>query len=131
MKDPQGNWIPPLTPEQRGMPMKTREDALRAMAIFYIEKPILANFITAEDKSSQVLEMAQQWHADGIILHLNRGCEGLSQGALENRMALLESGIPVMTYEGNMGDKREFDEGQTLNRIDSFMERLGLNKLTG
>ncbi|MDO8691385.1 MAG: 2-hydroxyacyl-CoA dehydratase family protein, partial [Dehalococcoidia bacterium] len=129
VKDSQGNWIPPLTPDQRGMPMKTREDALRAMATFYVEKPILANFTTAEDKSSQVLEMAQQWHADGIILHLNRGCEGLSQGALENRMALLESGLPVMTYEGNMGDKREFDEGQTLNRIDSFMERLGLSKL--
>jgi len=28
-----------------------------------------------------------------------------------------------------MGDKREFDEGQTLNRIDSFIERVGLKKL--
>ncbi len=129
VKDEQGNWVPPKTPAERGWPMKTREDALRAMVTFYVEKPILANFITAEDKSSQVLEMAQQWKSDGIILHLNRGCEGLSQGALENRMALLDSGLPVMTYEGNMGDKREFDEGQPLNRIDSFMERLGLKRL--
>ena len=129
VKDEKGNWVPPKTPEQRGMPMRTREDALRAMATFYVEKPILANFITAEDKSSQVLDIARQWRADGIILHLNRGCEGLTQGAMENRLALIESGLPVMTYEGNMGDKREFDEGQTLDRIDSFMERLGLKKL--
>lgn len=129
VKDQEGNWVPPQTPEERGMPMKTREDALRAMATFYLEKPILANFTTAEDKYAQVLDMARQWHADGIILHLNRGCEGLTQGAMENRLALMESGLPVMTYEGNMGDKREFDEGQVLDRVDSFMERLGLRKL--
>jgi ribosome assembly protein YihI (activator of Der GTPase) len=27
-----------------------------------------------------------------------------------------------------MGDSREFDEGRTMDRIDSFMERLGLKK---
>lgn len=129
VKDPDGNWAPPKTLKERGMPMKTRQDALRAMATFYVEKPILSNFTTAEDKSSQVLDIARQWRADGIILHLNRGCEGLTQGAMENRLALVESGLPVMTYEGNMGDQREFDEGQTLDRIDSFMERLGLEKL--
>ncbi len=31
-----------------------------------------------------------------------------------------------MTFEGNMGDEREFDEAQTDARIDSFMETLGL-----
>jgi benzoyl-CoA reductase subunit B len=31
-----------------------------------------------------------------------------------------------MTFEGNMGDAREFDEGRSKDRIDSFMERLGL-----
>ena len=33
-----------------------------------------------------------------------------------------------MTYEGNMGDEREFDETATLNRIDIFLENLGLQK---
>jgi benzoyl-CoA reductase subunit B len=36
-----------------------------------------------------------------------------------------------MTFEGNMGDEREFDEQATLNRIDIFMESLGLKKPTG
>ena len=32
-----------------------------------------------------------------------------------------------MTFEGNMGDEREFDEAQTVSRIDSFMETLGFD----
>ena len=31
-----------------------------------------------------------------------------------------------MTFEGNMGDEREFDEQATLNRIDIFLESLGI-----
>jgi benzoyl-CoA reductase subunit B len=37
--------------------------------------------------------------------------------------------VPVMSFEGNMGDSREFDEARTMDRIDTFMERLGLKKL--
>jgi benzoyl-CoA reductase subunit B len=33
-----------------------------------------------------------------------------------------------MTYEGNMGDEREFDEAATLNRIAIFLESIGLEK---
>lgn len=34
-----------------------------------------------------------------------------------------------MVYEGNMADKREIDERQILDRLDSFMKNLGLNRL--
>jgi benzoyl-CoA reductase subunit B len=47
---------------------------------------------------------------------------------MENRMALADAGIPVLTYEGNMGDSREVDMVQTLERIDAFMESLGQKK---
>ena len=60
--------------------------------------------------------------------YYNRGCEGLSVGIAENRLGLLERGNKVMTYEGNMGDEREFDGQATINRIDIFMESLGLKK---
>jgi hypothetical protein len=33
-----------------------------------------------------------------------------------------------VTYEGNMGDEREFHEKATENRIDIVLESLGLNK---
>ena len=35
-----------------------------------------------------------------------------------------------MTYEGNMGDEREFDEQATINRMDTFLESLGLKRPT-
>ena len=38
-------------------------------------------------------------------------------------------GFPVMTFEGNMGDEREFDEVSTMARIDTFMESMGVKKL--
>ena len=55
--------------------------------------------------------------------------EGLTIGIAENRLALIEAGFPVMTFEGNMGDEREFDKAKTVARIDAFMETLGLRKL--
>jgi hypothetical protein len=66
--------------------------------------------------------IVREWDVQGVILHLNRGCEGLSLGVMENRRALVEAGIPVMSYEGNMGDEREFDAERTRSRIDAFME---------
>lgn len=73
--------------------------------------------------------MARGWKLNGFILHYNRGCEGSSIGIAENRLGLLKAGIPVMTYEGNMGDEREFDEPRTLVRIGSFMESMGFGKI--
>ena len=55
-------------------------------------------------------------------------CEGLSVGIAENRLGLLDRGNKVMTYEGNMGDEREFDLGAVQMRFDIFLESLGLQK---
>ena len=49
-------------------------------------------------------------------------------GIAENRLGLLEAGFPVMTFEGNMGDEREFDLARTKARVDTFMETLGFTK---
>jgi len=56
------------------------------------------------------------------------GCASLSVGIAENGLGLLKRGVKVMTYQGNMGDEREFDEKATENRIDIFLESLGLKK---
>jgi hypothetical protein len=41
---------------------------------------------------------------------------------------LIKRGHKVMSYEGNMGDEREFDEAAVINRISIFLESLGLKK---
>jgi benzoyl-CoA reductase subunit B len=63
------------------------------------------------------------------MIHLNRGCESLAVGQLAARLALIEAGFPVITYEGNVADPREFDEPKTFARIDAFLEAQDLEEL--
>ncbi|MDZ4247627.1 MAG: benzoyl-CoA reductase, bzd-type, subunit O [Dehalococcoidia bacterium] len=127
-KQPDGTWAAGKTPAERGITMKTREDAVRVLADWYLKKNVTHEFSLPWIKNNEMIEWAKEWSVDGFIIHLNRGCEGTAFGQMEARHQLLKSGIPVMTYEGNMADKREFNESQTLDRIDAFMESLGLKK---
>jgi len=103
----------------------SREDCCTMLADWHLSKPEYQHFYSPEHKTRMMDAIAKRWHADGIILHYNRGCEGLSMGITENRLGLLERGNKVMAYEGNMGDEKEFDEPATRKRLDIFMERLG------
>ena len=123
---PDGSWGPRPTPMELGIPIDSRNDALRILAEWNLSKPEWQHFYDADLKSKMMIRIAKEWKLDGVMLHLNRGCEGLSCGIMENRLAIAEAGIPVMTFEGNMGDEREFDAAKTRDRIDSFMETLGL-----
>jgi len=125
---PDGTWGPRTTPMEAGTPMETRDQALHILADWNLSKPEWQHFYSPHIKSDLMLRMAKEWKLDGIMLHYNRGCEGLSLGIAENRLALIDAEIPVMVFEGNMGDESEFDEAATRNRIDSFMESLGVKR---
>jgi len=124
-----GTWGPRKTPQEEGVEIKDREQALGVLASWELKKPEWQHFYSPELKSEMMIRIAKEWKLNGIMLHYNRGCEGLSLGIAENRLALIEAGFPVMTFEGNMGDEREFDEAQTVNRIDAFMESLDFKKI--
>jgi len=112
----------------RPLPKKkpaNRQEALRMLADWHMSKPEYQHFYHTKLKSDMMVSIARDWKLDGVMLHYNRGCEGLSVGIAGNRLALLDAGFPVMTFEGNMGDEREFDEVKTKARIDAFMETLG------
>ncbi len=98
------------------------------LADWHLSKPEYQHFYSPEYKTKMMAAIAKLWKVDGIILHYNRGCEGLTMGTAENRLGLLDRGMKVMTYEGNMGDEREFDEKAAETRIDIFLESLGLKK---
>jgi benzoyl-CoA reductase subunit B len=121
--------VPPKTPEEQGIEMRNREEALRAYAAFVLKKLIWRPFYSSHLRSDLLVKMAKQWKADAVFFHLNRGCEAMAIGQMENRLALLEENIPVLTFEGSMGDHRDFDLPRTINRIDSFLEGLGVKKL--
>ena len=124
-----GTWGPRTTPQQQGLQIKNRDQALNILADWNLSKPEWQHFYSPHIKSEMMIRIAKEWKLDGIMLHYNRGCEGLTLGIAENRLALIESGYPVMTFEGNMGDEREFDEARTIARIDSYMETLGLDQI--
>jgi len=110
----------PLPGEKPG----NREDACYELAKWHLHKPAYQAFYHARYKNEMMACIARNWNVDGIILHYNRGCEGSSLGIAENRLYLLELGFPVLSYEGNMSDEREFDENAIINRFDIFMDTL-------
>jgi benzoyl-CoA reductase subunit B len=127
---PDGTWGPRTTPMAAGVDLSTRDKVLAAYAEWNLNKPEWQHFYSPHLKSDMMVRICREWKVDGVLLHYNRGCEGLSLGIAENRLALIEAGYNVLPFEGNMGDEREFDEARTMSRIDSFMETLGLRKTT-
>lgn len=124
-----GTWGPRTTPMEKGIKIKTRQQAMELMVDWNLSKPEWQHFYHPQLKTDMMLRIANEWKLNGIMLHYNRGCEGLSLGIAENRLGLLKAGFPVMTFEGNMGDEREFDENMTLARVDAFMESMGVKKV--
>ncbi len=126
---PDGQWGPRTTPQELGVELTTRDEALDWLVRWNLHKPEWQHFYDPSIKSELMVRMAREWKLNGVMLHYNRGCEGLSLGIAENRLALQAAGYPVMVFEGNMGDEREFDEARTMARIDAFMETLKMEQL--
>lgn len=123
---PDGAWGARTIPRDKGVIIKDRDHALRIITEWTLSKPEWQHFYSPHLKSEMMIRIAREWKLDGVMLHYNRGCEGLSLGIAENRLALMEAGFPVMVFEGNMGDEREFDLARTSARVDTFMETLGI-----
>ena len=129
-EDEQGNRLPRKTPEQLGITMRTREDAVRVMVDWLLCKPFWKQEYSIAMKNDILIKYLKQWKADFAVLHYNRGCEMMSQSIPESRLSLLKAGYPVFTYESDMADWRSFDETRIRARVDTFVEGLGLKKLT-
>ncbi len=115
-------------PMPENMP-KDREEAARMLVEWHLHKPEYQHFYSPDYKSQMMISICKDWGLSGVMLHYNRGCEGLSLGIAENRLAIQAAGFPVMSFEGNMGDEREFDETRTMQRVDAFMETLGIKRV--
>mgnify|MGYP001050438866 CR=1 FL=1 len=129
--DEKGNMVPYPTLEEQGITIKNRDQALRLLTEAELKGKLeWAPFYGATYKNDLVTRMAKQWKCDAAIIHLNRGCEGTAQHQMETKIALQNMGLPVMTFEGNMADERQFDEARTKRLIDLFVsETLGLKKV--
>jgi benzoyl-CoA reductase subunit B len=123
-----GAWGARTIPKTIDALPKGRAEMLAEYIKFELNKPEWQHFYHPKFKSAMMLKIARDWKLGGVMLHYNRGCEGLSLGIAENRLALQKAGFPVMTFEGNMGDERENDKARTKARVDVFMETHGLKR---
>jgi len=123
---PDGTLAPRAVPPKKP---QTREEALRLIVEWTMYKPEWAHFYVPEVKTQMMASIVKQWKVNAVLLHYNRGCEGLSLHIAENRLGLIQTGIPVFPFEGNMGDERDFDLAGTLSRLTTFFESMGLKKL--
>ncbi len=126
-----GIEVPIPTLEEQGIVLKTREDAaIVASERWRLAEDVRAGFrFCGRSGRENYLRMARLWHVDGTIMHFNRGCQGWALGGPQIRLALQENNIPVLTFEGNVADSREWDETRSTARVDAFFEGQGLEKL--
>jgi bcr-type benzoyl-CoA reductase subunit B len=89
--------------------------------------------IGVDEMARQVMEMADKYDVDGIVMHSNRSCKPYSFGQYDIQRIIRErKGLPTLMIEADMVDERSFSEGQIETRIDAFMEVLkGKNLATG
>jgi benzoyl-CoA reductase subunit B len=116
-------WEAMPTPMERGIEIDDRETAVREIIKWNLRRPSWNVFTTHLEERKQIsLAMAEQFDVDFVLMHLNRGCEGWAQNQTEVANYLKAHGIPVLEYEGNQADTRDFDPSELEQKIDSFME---------
>ena len=102
----------PKTPKERGIELKTRDDAFRSLAELLLDcSPTITGY-QYPSMGKEAIKVAQDWHADGVIMHIDRGCRSMTAACLEVKAMLEKTGIPVVAYSGNTADPRDFNQAR-------------------
>ena len=81
--------------------------------------------IGVDQMAAQVIEMAEKYNVDGIVMHSNRSCKPYSFGQYDiQRIVREKMDIPTLMIEADMVDERNFSESQVETRIEAFIEVL-------
>lgn len=121
-----GSWRAAPTLQEMGITLKSRDDALKALARLYVRHAPTIREAQLDHRVRHILSLVRDWHADGVVLNLDRSCHGMTPALLECRLALQKMGIPTMVYEASYCDPREFNRTKVMETFYSFMESLGL-----
>ncbi|MDP2728581.1 MAG: 2-hydroxyacyl-CoA dehydratase, partial [Dehalococcoidia bacterium] len=114
-------------PKSQGITFRNRDEALRFMAEWDLTHALYECWLI-RNKIELTLAMVRDWKVDGLVFHHDRACQGLALGQMEVRLALQEQGVLTTGYEASFGDKRDFSENQVLDRLETFLESLGLRR---
>ena len=129
VKHENGSWEPGQTLKERGIELRSREEAVDALADLYLNyRPHMC--YTAHRPAAH-LKRVDEYSVDGVVVHLDHGCNGIQTGMMEVKRVLQENGVPTTTYEGSQCDPRDLSETQVRDQLESFFENLGLTKIIG
>jgi len=124
------SWKVMKTPAERGLQLRTREDALRALAELNVKYMPIQRIYDLTKEAEEYLQFVKDWKIDATTFAYDRGCKGyLSAGLPETALAMKRNGIPALSFDCSMADPRDFDEKSVKNKFDIFLESLGLTKL--
>jgi benzoyl-CoA reductase/2-hydroxyglutaryl-CoA dehydratase subunit BcrC/BadD/HgdB len=89
-------------------------------------------FINRSEKAK--MQMLSDWFKeysiDGIIYHDSKTCFNNSNAKFGMPQRLREiTGVPALVVEGDLCDLRFFSEGQSITRIETFLEQLEEHKI--
>jgi len=122
-----GKRVMPKSLEERGIVLKNRADAIRAML-----DPFGFGGRTEGNRGGMrrnQLRRLKDWHIDGVMLHLARRCALTQNQIFDQKRELEEAGFIVGTYEASEGDPNEWNETRITEDFERFFEQLGLTKL--
>ena len=126
---PEGRWTPAPRFKDTGAVLKSRDDAMEFLARCYVDNRPLYHCAKLGKKPGEYLHRAFDWKCQGSILHLDVGCRNQAAGMLEAEQVLEAHGIATVAYESSNGDARYFSPHQVTDRLEPFLERLGLRPL--
>lgn len=89
-------------------------------------------FINRSEKAKMKMlsKWFQEYNIDGIIYHDSKTCFNNSNARFGMPQRLKEeTGIPYLIIEGDLCDLRFFSEGQSITKIETFIEQLNDSKL--
>jgi len=100
----------------------TYDGMLRALAVKHLFPSICPCFIENAEHIDRLLELAEDFHVDGVIYHNLRLCQLFDMEYNHVSAVLKKKGVPVLNITTDLSPE---DEGQIRTRVEAFLEMLG------
>lgn len=122
LKDRGINMVTTIYADAFGFEYDTFEEMIAA----YCKVPNAVNLEFARDKR---IRLCKDNHVEGLLVHTNRSCKLWSGFMYEmSRQIGEECGIPVVSFDGDQADPRNFSEAQYDTRVQGLNEIMAENK---
>jgi benzoyl-CoA reductase/2-hydroxyglutaryl-CoA dehydratase subunit BcrC/BadD/HgdB len=100
----------------------TLEEALREVAKEYLRSALRHNLPAKVIQFSQIVK---DYSVDGCLIHSNAGCKNLSCARPDLvRKVEEDTGVPTLMFQASNADPQDFNEEETLAKVDRFIDEL-------